>query len=828
MIVDHKFHSRGGYVPPTPPPTPTDWSKEYLTMQILTGGTIVWVEPWGGSAGITYKLNDGQWTTAVSEEEINVSAGDELRWKGNGVVGSSGSLPFSASTAYFNVAGNIESLEYFDAFSGETEVGEYYSFAYLFAGTNVVSAENLVLPATTLQPYCYRDMFRACYSLTKAPKALKATTVPDYAYAAMFQHCHSLTTTPIISATTFGYNCCESMFEDCSALTTAPTLPATALNRSSYRYMFRDCTSLVNVPELPATELGSSCYAWMFAGCTSLVKAQTVLPATTMTGTTCYEYMYSGCTSLATAPVISATTLVDSGCTGMFQGCTSLTTPPPALPERIENCCYQWMFDGCSALTSSPKMNITLAKQYACAYMFRNCSALTTAPEIHVGGTTNTWQGMFSGCTSLNHIVRTASPNVNASQNWVAGVASAGTFECSANYNWKIGPNGIPEGWDIVYVNGLSVEPTSLSFEKSASSDTFTVKSAMDYTISADEEWVSLSAESGTTGSTTFTVSVLGNDSGETNRRNATITVSYTEDESAKTKTITISQAGTVVPIEDTYLTFDIISGGTVTWNKVGSLSKSISYSTDSGTTWIELAASGDTIDVNAGDKVMFRGNTSGTSTTATTFTNYYKFGGTATFNASGNVMSLVKESNFGDYSTIPSTGTFKGLFTGSNIISAAGLYLPKPRSQRQYMATFNACTGLTTAPQFETGATIAYAFYQTFMGCTALASINLSGFKTAAQYAFQQTFRNCTALTSAELPSPAALQNYAYSNMFSGCTSLNYVKCLQTNVSATGCTSNWLLNVAATGTFVKNANMSSWPTGASGIPDGWTVIDAS
>jgi len=62
---------------------------------------------------------------------------------------------------------------------------------------------------------------------------------------------------------------------------------------------------------------------------------------------------------------------------------------------------------------------------------------------------------------------------------------------------------------------------------------------------------------------------------------------------------------------------------------------------------------------------------------------------------------------------------------------------------------------------------------------------------------------------------------------MFDGCTSLNYIKCLATNISSSSCLNNWVNNVSSTGTFVKNASMSSWSTGSSGIPTDWTVQDA-
>lgn len=62
---------------------------------------------------------------------------------------------------------------------------------------------------------------------------------------------------------------------------------------------------------------------------------------------------------------------------------------------------------------------------------------------------------------------------------------------------------------------------------------------------------------------------------------------------------------------------------------------------------------------------------------------------------------------------------------------------------------------------------------------------------------------------------------------MFQGCTLVNRIECLATDISANSCLYNWVGGVSATGTFVKDASMTSWPTGNSGIPSGWTVEDA-
>ena len=63
---------------------------------------------------------------------------------------------------------------------------------------------------------------------------------------------------------------------------------------------------------------------------------------------------------------------------------------------------------------------------------------------------------------------------------------------------------------------------------------------------------------------------------------------------------------------------------------------------------------------------------------------------------------------------------------------------------------------------------------------------------------------------------------------MFNGCYDLNYIKMLATDISATNCLNGWVTNVSDTGTFVKHPNMTSLPTGSSGIPEYWTVQDVA
>ena len=224
---------------------------------------------------ISYSTDNGAtWTTTENQNNkgenlsitVNVNEGDKILWKGiaetlgfyyNGnVLGS-----FFSSTAKFDAAGNIMSLLFGSDFKGQTGLtGKDCAFCKLFnSNSNLVNAQNLSLPATTLAEYCYSNMFQGCTGLTSAPE-LPATTLAESSY--------------------------QYMFQGCTSLKTAPTLPAKTLASDCYQYMFDGCTSLITAPVLPAETLANWCYEGMFKGCSSLnyIKAMfTTTPSTTYT-----------------------------------------------------------------------------------------------------------------------------------------------------------------------------------------------------------------------------------------------------------------------------------------------------------------------------------------------------------------------------------------------------------------------------------------------------------------------------------------------------------------------------------------------------------------
>ena len=96
------------------------------------------------------------------------------------------------------------------------------------------------------------------------------------------------------------------------------------------------------------------------------------------------------------------------------------------------------------------------------------------------------------------------------------------------------------------------------------------------------------------------------------------------------------------------------------------------------------------------------------------------------------------------------------------------------------------------------------------------------------ATYCFYNLFNGCTSLTTAPALPATTLASCCYESMFYGCTSLTLLpKVSATNISAASCLSSWLRNVPANGTIHIAEGMSSvYPTGASGIPSSWTVVE--
>lgn len=255
-----------------------------------------------------------------------------------------------------------------------------------------------------------------------------------------------------------------------------------------------------------------------------------------------------------------------------------------------------------------------------------------------------------------------------------------------------------------------------------------------------------------------------------------------------------------------------------------------------------------------------------------------------------GNIMSLLYADNFANQTTLHNRCTFGSLFMSSTALTdASNLVLPATTlSEKCYEAMFMNCSSLISIPKLP-ATTLAPSCYESmfygstslietmqelpattlaeecyaymFGNCTSLrlhpdlpattltpgcylymfSNTNITAgpelpATTLAEKCYAYMFNNCTSLiTAPDLPATTLVLNcYAY--MFEGCSLLTYIKCLgYTSGDNTGdndkpmteYAGGWVDGVSSTGTFIKNPNMT-WPTGISGIPDGWRVEDAN
>ena len=170
----------------------------------------------------------------------------------------------------------------------------------------------------------------------------------------------------------------------------------------------------------------------------------------------------------------------------------------------------------------------------------------------------------------------------------------------------------------------------------------------------------------------------------------------------------------------------------------------------------------------------------------------------------------------------------YNSMFSRCYSLTTAPKILPATElAEKCYSYMFNKCESLTTAPELP-ATTLANSCYSyMFRDCISLTTAPELPATTLAKSCYNSMFWNCNSLiTAPELPATILTED-CYQYMFEYCTSLNYIKCLATDISATGCTNGWVDEVSNTGTFVKHPDMSDWSEGIRGIPSGWNVVDA-
>lgn len=635
------------------------------------------------------------------------------------------------------------------------------------------------------------------------------------------------------------------------------TNSSVGLSNGCFFNLFRNCTTLATAPDLSFTTMATRCYQNIFYGCTSLTTAPS-LPATTMADY-CYQGVFYGCTSLTTAPVLPATTL-SSGCyQSMFRGCTSLTTTPSLPATTLANGCYGSMFRECSGLTATPSLQAT-----------------TLASSAYVN--------MFRDCTSLNSVTTYANDisAYNCTVNWLNNVASTGTFynNGSATYTTS-SPDGIPTGWtevkpqpatDYFYIentyngsNTITITTNKYDYsEEDPEADPLDMsKCGTNLEWSKDKStWNTLTLTESSPNTITMNQGekvYFRNDTGKFNYIDpdwgSHWYSSFTNNHSVSTggdiHTL-IDYTGTNISTRERYCLYSLFLGNTgltdasnltLPSSLVDGELSSLFSSCGNLTSAPNLPA---TTLVMECYQSMFYGcdslttppNLPATTLASSCYSQMFAYSGLTTLPV---ISATTLESGcyfqmFGSCSsltTIPSNylpitslagGCYSEMFADcTSLTTIPSNLLPATTLEYDcYYGMFRNCSSLTTPPSLPATTLASSCYGYMFQGSGITTPPVLSAW-TLADYCYQGMFAD-TDITTAELPANTLVEG-CYMEMFANCESLNEVTCYATDITATDCTTDWLSNVAASGTLYAQRGVNYTTDDTSGVPVGWTLV---
>ena len=288
------------------------------------------------------------------------------------------------------------------------------------------------------------------------------------------------------------------------------------------------------------------------------------------------------------------------------------------------------------------------------------------------------------------------------------------------------------------------------------------------------------------------------------------------------------------------FTTRSLVSGNTISFTVKARLTTSyatsISYSTDSGTTWNTTTINGTdkTISVSNlgnGDEVWWKGIATSwviSGSTTADYMNTSNFGSTGNYEIEGNIMSLLHGDDFQDKFTLTGENNFAFLFNASTTLkNAYNLVLPATTlTDRCYRSLLQGCSGLVTPMKELPAMTLTTSCYQgMFDSDSAMTSAPKLPAKTLANSCYNNMFLRCRALTSSPVLPAKTLVTDCYRAMFNTCAALKHIICLATSGLGTSTCSGWTVSVptGSSGLF-EYASGASWSRGTNGIPTGWNT----
>ena len=452
------------------------------------------------------------------------------------------------------------------------------------------------------------------------------------------------------------------------------------------------------------------------------------------------------------------------------------------------------------------------------ARMFYNCTHLTTAPELPATTlATGCYYNMFSGCTNLNSVTCLATDisATAATYGWLSGVAATGTFTKAAGMTgWTSGGNGIPAGWtvvDNVVLTDMLETPLTLEAKTAGTIKVSGPQSGMQYSKNYGAK-TELTADAGyNSGDDEWTITVAIGDKVQFFGDGTSIASYIGTNISEGTAECYIY--GNIMSLvdEEHFATATELTGN----NAFSDLFLDNSQLYNHSTYKLVLPATTLAAGCYYG---MFLGCTHLTTAPELPATTLAEACYSGMFYGCTNLTTAPE---------LPATTLadecYSSMFYDCTNLTTAPALPATTLAEACYRGMFYDCTNLTTAPELPATTLAEACYYYMFLGCENLTTAPALPATTLANFCYFNMFSGCTSLTTAPALPATTLAHCCYTSMFSGCTSLNSVTCLATNISATDATSDWLVDVAADGTFTKAASVTDWTPGSNGIPAGWT-----
>ena len=341
-----------------------EWQTwDYSPIHMVTNQTVYF-------RGHNTRLGSSSFNMAHSKNNHFIISGD-VKLAGNAsslLNGTGEDMTTDEQYVLCNIFSQSEGIKDISGFN--MNVGGYGAFAYAFSFCTFLTS-TCDWPET-IHTYEFLCTYYGCERLTTV-KPITYTSIPEYSFTGCFGRCTSLVEMPDLPATTLAPHCYAEMFMN-SGVKSTKRLPATEIPESAYSLMFAysEIESCADIDVVNASRMA-------FSGMYRDTKINTA-PSFTITGTmgdNCFNQTFRNCGELTSSALITVDALSEYCFMYMYRGCKKLDYVR-SLPWSLVKGCYDGMFQECTSLTESPRLAETTYAVDAYRQMFYGCTKLRT------------------------------------------------------------------------------------------------------------------------------------------------------------------------------------------------------------------------------------------------------------------------------------------------------------------------------------------------------------------------------------------------------------------------------------------------------------------